>query len=249
MRNPKGWLVCVMAVAIGLGVLGSPPRASADFVLALAQDGGPLTVVATGPSFNPVFASGTFGNYTYSFFSAVATDSTLDSNLLSSTTQIQSLTAAPHTLSLYVSNQDYLLPADTLLTVRSGLGGTYGSTPGFIGAATFQMWSDAGNGLLNTSGTFTNGLQVANPAFGNAVTFDTGVRPYWYLHTARGTSVLLDGRNKYYDDWPRKRELLQPRAPCRGPRTRTASDRSHGRQRSGAVHRTAAEALVAGHRA
>ncbi len=177
MRNPKGWLVCVMAVAIGLGVLGSPPRASADFVLALAQDGGPITVVATGPSFGPVVASGTFGDYTYTFFSAVATDSALDSNLLSSTTQIQSLTAAPHTLSLYVSNQDYLLPADTLLTVRSGLGGTYGSTPGFIGAATFQMWADAGNGLLNTSGTFTNGLQVANPASGNATSFDTGADP------------------------------------------------------------------------
>ena len=177
MRNPKGWLVCVMAVAIGLVVLGSPPRASADFVLALQADGGPITVVATAPSFTPVTASGIFGNYTYTFFSAVATNSALDSNLLSSTTQIQALTADPHTLSLYVSNQDYTLPADTLLTVRSGLGGTYGSTPGFIGAATFQMWADAGNGLLNTSGTFTNGLQIANPASGNAVTFDTGVDP------------------------------------------------------------------------
>ena len=249
MRNPKGWLVCVMAVAIGLGVLGSPPRASADFVLALAQDGGPLTVVATGPSFNPVFASGTFGNYTYSFFSAVATDSTLDSNLLSSTTQIQSLTAAPHTLSLYVSNQDYLLPADTLLTVRSGLGGTYGSTPGFIGAATFQMWSDAGE----RSAQHVRDLHQRSPGRQSGVWQCRDLRyrgrPYWYLHTARGTSVLLDGRNKYYDEWPRKRELLQPRAPCRGPRTRTASDRSHGRQRYGAVHRTAAEALVAGHRA
>jgi len=180
MRNAKGWLVCVMAVAVGLGVLGSPPRASADFVLALAQDGDPFTVVATGASFSPLVASGTFGNYTYTFFSAVATDSALDSNLLSSTTQIQSLTADPHTLSLYVSNQDYLLPADTLLTVRSGLGGTYGSTPGFIGAATFQMWADAANGDLTTTaipGTFSNGLQVANPASGNATTFDTGADP------------------------------------------------------------------------
>ena len=176
MRNPKRWLVCVMAVAIGLVVLGSPPRASADFVLALQADGGPVTVVATAPSFTPVTASGIFGNYTYTFFSAVATNGAGGSNLLSSTTEIQALTADPHTLSLLVSNQDYTLPADTLLAVRSGLGGTYGSAMGFIGAATFQMWADAGNGLLSMSG-FTNGLQVANPASGNAVTFDTGADP------------------------------------------------------------------------
>jgi len=177
MRHLKGWLAGGMALAIGLCGLGAPPQASADFVLALQEDGGPITTVFTGSSFNPVTASGTFGAFNYTFFSAVAFNGQGGSKLLSATTQISSLKAETHTLTMYVSNQDYTLPASDLLTVRSGMGGTYGSAPDFIGGATFQMWADQNNGSLTMPVPFTNGLQVAIPASGNSVTFDTGTDP------------------------------------------------------------------------
>ena len=179
MGRPKGWLIGLMALAMGLCVLGTPPQASADFVLALQEDGGAITTVFTGSSFNPVTASGTFGDFNYTFFSATAFNGQGGSNLLSSTTQISSLSAATHTLTMYVSNQDYTLPVDqhNLLAVRSGMGGTYGSEPNFTGGATFQMWADQANGSLTMPVPFTNGLQVAIPASGNAVSFDTGPDP------------------------------------------------------------------------
>lgn len=177
MRHAKGWLACWMAVAIAIVLLGAPPKASADFVLALSEDGGPVTTVFTGPSFNPVTASGTFGDFNYTFFSATAFNAQAGSNLLSSTTQISSTSAATHTLMLFVSNQDYTLPLGPGLAVRSGMGGTYGSEPNFTSGATFQMWADANNGSLTMPVPFTNGLQVAIPSSGNGVTFDTGVDP------------------------------------------------------------------------
>ena len=177
MGRPKGWLIGLMALAMGLCVLGTPPQASADFVLALSEDGGPITTVFTGPSFNPVTASGTFGDFNYTFFSATAFNGAGGSNLLSSTTQITSTSPSTHTLMLFVSNQDYTLPLGPELAVRSGMGGTYGSEPNFTAGATFRMWADSGNGLITIPGTFSNGLQVAIPSSGNGVTFDTGVDP------------------------------------------------------------------------
>jgi hypothetical protein len=170
-------VIALTALAIGLFGLGAPPQASASFVLALQEDGGPITTVFTGSSFNPVTASVTFGNFNYTFFSATAFDGTGGSNLMTSTTQVSSLSVDTHTLTMWVSNQDYTLPADTLLSVRSGMGGTYGASPNFTAGATFQMWADANNGLLTTPVPFTNGLQTAIPASGNSVTFDTGVDP------------------------------------------------------------------------
>lgn len=177
MRNSRGWLACMMAVGVGILVLGSPPMASADFVLALQQDGGVITPVATGPSFTPLTASGILGDFAYTFFSATGENSATGSNLLSSTTQIRSLSADTHTLNMYVSNTDYTLPADLELAVRSGMGGTYGAEQNFTAGATFQMWADAANGLLSMPVPFTNGLQVAIPPTGNSTTFDTGPDP------------------------------------------------------------------------
>jgi len=177
MGTRNGWVIGLMALAIGLFGLGAPPQASANFVLALQQDGGAIVEVANVASFSPVQATGTFGDFQYAFFSATAFNGAGGSNLLTSTTQISSLTAGTHTLNMYVSNQDYTLPASDLLTVRSGMGGTYGSAPDFIGGATFQMWADQNNGSLTMPVPFTNGLQVAIPASGNSVTFDTGTDP------------------------------------------------------------------------
>jgi len=177
MRSPKGWMAWLMAVVIGIFVLGSPPKASASFVLAAQEDGGVISTVLTLPSFTPVTFSATFGDYDFTFFSAVATNNAGGSNLLSTTTAITATDAGTHTLSLFVSNQDYTLPLGPNLTLTTGMGGTYGSEPGFTGGATFQAWVDNGNGLLNIPGTFSNGLQVAIPASGNAVTFSTGADP------------------------------------------------------------------------
>jgi len=192
MQRPTGWLAGVMAAALGLVVFGSPPQASATLILALQEDGGAITPVASGASFSPVTASGIFGNYSFNFFSAIAMDGVGGSNLLSATTQISSLSADTHTLNLYVSNQDYTRPAGSPLIVTSGMGGTYGAEPGFLGAATFQMWADAANGLLTTAGTFTNGLQIADPASGNAMAFSTGIDPTGTFTRGDGSYSVTD---------------------------------------------------------
>ena len=192
MRRRTGWVIGLMALAIGSCVLGFPPPASAYFVLALQEDGGPITPVVTGASFSPVTASGTFGNFGYTFFSAVAYNGACGSGLLSATTQITSRSAGTHTLNLYVSNQDYTLPADTLLAVRSSMGGTYGAEPGFTAGATFQMWADAANGSLTMPVSFTNGLQVAFPTSGNAVTFGTGADPTGIFTRGDGPFSVTD---------------------------------------------------------
>ncbi len=176
-RRPKGGGAGVMALAIGIFVLGAPPRASATFLLALQEDAGSITTVASGPSFGPLSASGTFGDYAFSLFSATALDGVAGSNLLSAVARITSLVAATHTVSLYVSNQDYTLPTGSPLTVRSGMSGTFGLTgPGFTAGPAFQLWADAANGLLAIPGTFTNGFQLANPV-GGTRTLGTGVDP------------------------------------------------------------------------
>ena len=178
MHSPKGWMAGLMALAVGIFLLASPPQATATFELSLQEDGGPVNVVAFGPSFTPIFAtSSTFGDYIVTFFSAAASDGAGGSNLLSAATRIQSMSTATHTLNLIVSNTDYTLPAASTLTVQSGMGGTYGAEAGFTAAAAFQMWADAGNNLRAIPGTFTNGLQTANPASGNGTTFDTGLDP------------------------------------------------------------------------
>ena len=175
MRCPKGWLACLMVVAIGIFVLGSPPKASATFQLALQEDGGAITPVVTNASFAiPTSFAGVFGDYTISSFAAEANNNAGGSNLLSTTLSVVANSAATHTLRMFVSNQDFTLPAGPLLTVMSDMGGTYGFETGFTGSATFQIWADSGNGLNTIPGTFSNGLQPTTPASGNGVAFTTG---------------------------------------------------------------------------
>ena len=184
MRSPKRSLACLMTVAIGLFVLGSPPQASATFALYLQEDAGPITQVAlAGSDFGSLTTAApniVFGDYALSLFSAFASDDAGGSNLLSSTTRIASTTAATHTLNLFVSQTDYTLPAGSTLSVQSGMGGTYGAESGFTGGATFRMWADSGNGLLTITGgpgILSNGLQAAIPPTGHGTTFNTGVDP------------------------------------------------------------------------
>jgi hypothetical protein len=177
MRSAKGRLACWMALAIGIFVLGSSHKASAIgvFELYAQEDLGPVNLVASvpagGPPFNSVTGSGATPDYAFIFFGATATNGAGGSNLLSSTTAILSTSPAPHTLNLFVSNQDYTLPVGPTLSVESGMGGTIGTEPGFSATATFRMWADDANGLLTIPGTFSNGLQ---PAILLGTTFDTG---------------------------------------------------------------------------
>ena len=223
MQSRKGWLAALIAVALGSFLLASPPQASATLELALQENGGPISVVAFGPSFTPVSASSSpFGDYIVTFFSAVAGNGAGGSNLLSSTTQIASTSTATNTLKLFVSNTDYTLPAGSPLLVMSGMGGTYGAGAGFTGAATFQMWADAGNGLLAIPGTFTDGLQTANPASANATAFDTGVDPTGSFTKSGNFSVTTEttitttgqGVTNYANG-----VLLRPRVPEPGTTT------------------------------
>jgi hypothetical protein len=194
MRSATGGgrAVLILAVALWGVLLGFPPPAHATFELALSEDGVAPTVVMSGPSFGPVTTGAvTFGDYIVTFFSAVASNGAGGSNLLSSTTRVESTSTGTHTLALLVSNQDYTLPAGSPLAVQSGMGGTYGAEAGFTGGAVFQMWADAGNGLLTIPGTFSNGLQPATPASGSGMSFDTGVDPKGTF-TRSGSFSLTD---------------------------------------------------------
>ncbi len=161
MRSAKRGIPWLMAIAIGMVVLAAPLRASATFVVALQEDGGPIATVASGPSFSRLtIASVTFGDYTLSSLSATSSQFTLRAGLISSVGMISSLVAATHTLSVYLSSQDFtgpLVPSH----LATGISGTI-LPPRILDEATFQGWVDAGNGLMSIPGTFTIGLQTAD---------------------------------------------------------------------------------------
>jgi len=163
-----GLMVCGLLVA-------GPAMAAVQ--LALQEDAGAFTVVTSDADFTPLTFSGVFGDYTVTIFGATANNAAGGSNLLSSVVEVSSNVATQHTLHLFVTEQGYTLPTGPSLVVQSGMGGTYGAEDGFTGAATFRMWADSNNGLFTIPGTFSNGLQVANPASGNGTTFDTGADP------------------------------------------------------------------------
>lgn len=153
-------------------LLGMAQTARADFNLYLKEDAGPVTLEATGSDFSPVQFSGTFGDFNVTFFGATSQNGASLSDLLSSTTTIAENVAGVHTLTMYVSEQDYTVPAGTVLNMESGMSGTLNSGL-LVNAATFQALEDNGNSLTPTSGIFTynNGLQTS---ITTGSTFDTG---------------------------------------------------------------------------
>ncbi len=204
MRRTKRWVVGGMVLTLGSLLLAAPPRASALFQLAVSEDTGAtigaITVVASGASLAGLSFSGTnaaFPDYTFdavSVLSASAVNGTNLSDLLSTSGRITA-TSPGHTVNVFVSSQDFTLPVGPTLAVRSGMSGTSEVSGG---SATFRMWADANNGplligsSLNT-GTFSNGLQMASPALGAGVSFDTGgADPIGFFTRGSGNFSLID---------------------------------------------------------
>ena len=141
----------------------------ATIEIALQENSGAVTVVASGANFTPITATGTFGSFTYEIFGGSGHNGATLSDLLSSTTLVQNNSGSTSTLHLWVTQTDYTLPAGSQLIFESGMGGSV-NTPALTLTNIFQAYGDDSNNLFGTGG-FTNGAQngVANGA-----TFDTG---------------------------------------------------------------------------
>jgi len=169
MNRFHNFLPLGVAALVGAAVLGAPTQASATLALYLQEDGGAITQVATAADFTSVSFNSTFSDFTVNILGGSSDNGATLSDLLSSTTSVKNNTGATHTLSMWVSQTNYNLPAGTPLSVESGLGGTV-DTGTLTLTGIFQAYADKNNGLRGTT-DFTNGSQNAT-ANGNP--FDTG---------------------------------------------------------------------------
>ena len=160
----------VAAIGTAAALLGLSSPASAILEIALQENGGPITVVAsTATDFSSVSFTGTFGDFTVNIFGGSSDNGNALSDLLSSTVSIKNNSGSTQTLHLWVTQTNYSLPPGTPLGVESGLGGSVNT--GTVGlAGIFQAYADAANNALGTGG-FTNGPQTATQT---GSTLDTG---------------------------------------------------------------------------
>jgi hypothetical protein len=195
IRMKKLILSLTMAALVALAM---PRPAQALAALALREDGGPITVVATAASLSALSFSGNSpgGAFNVTIFGANAVNSAAISVLSGAGTTVTLVTSGQHTLELFTSSQDFTLPAGQFLNVTSGAAGTYITG---LGSVTFQAFASTTNALASTAG-FTNGLQPAVPPSGSQQTFDTGdITGVWNKGAApafsmtTGTSVTLTG--------------------------------------------------------
>jgi len=127
--------------------------------------------VASGASLSTLSYTNTFGDFSVQVFAGAFDNGASLSDILSSSVSVTNTSGATHTLQMWVSSQDFTLPAGSTLAAESAMGGSV-NTPTVT--PTFQAYADKNNNLFG-SGTaitdFTNGLQ--NAGF-NGSSFDTG---------------------------------------------------------------------------
>jgi hypothetical protein len=193
----------MLAVAFAFLCTAPPARATLEIALQEAGvNGGAITVVAsTATDFSSVSTTTTYGDFTVTIFGGSSTNAATKSSLLSSTVSIVNNNAAKETLQLWVSQNNYTLPAGTPLAVESGLGATVN-----LGTVTltgiFQAWADKNNNLMGTA-DFTNGPQNAAQT---GSTLDTGSangsfsRTGMYSVTSMANFVMSGGGNVNFAD-------------------------------------------------
>lgn len=140
-------------------VLASAGNARADLQIALAEDGGPATVVYDGPSngssgpLNGIFTAAPdflFNDLSAtSFFGSPSTLGTDDS--------IIALSPGSHSLTILISDNEYNVPAGPNYVMGSSSGYTAASDPG--GTATFQSFATPG--MVPTGLPF--GMAIGSP--------------------------------------------------------------------------------------
>jgi archaellum component FlaG (FlaF/FlaG flagellin family) len=181
----------VAAMIAAAALIGSASQSDAAFQLAIQEDGvnlgagvGVAFVVASGPDFTPISVSGTFGDFTVTFFGSTSTNNATLSSLLSSTTSVTNNSGAAHTLRLIVTQTNFTLPTGPGLNVESGMGGTVNI--GVLGPlGVFQAYADKNNNAFGM-GDFTNGPQN-DTQLGS--TFDTGSANGLFIRNATPFSV------------------------------------------------------------
>jgi hypothetical protein len=162
-------IVTMLSAVVGLLL---PQQVRADLEVFMQEDAGPKVLIADNPvDFDPLGAgyngffgpggtSKTSGDFLINFFGASTVNAATLSDLMSSTTSIKNMDSKAHTLTIYVSQDNYTLPGSigSPLLVTSHIGGTV--TSGGIGQAlTFQSFANNSNGLFDTTGASTTGPQ------------------------------------------------------------------------------------------
>ena len=185
MRKGK---VLVLVAMVCTALAGASTKAQATAILALQEDAGPITVVASGASLSPLVFSGVFGDF------SVTTDGSssvngVSSAIFNSTVAVANLSGGTHTLTLYAASQDYTLPLGPGLTASSGEGGSFINTSLNV---VFRAFADAGNSIALTpiTASFTNGPQVGVGG-GIPGTFDTGEVAGLFTRGAGNFSLLV----------------------------------------------------------
>jgi len=171
-------LVAVLAVA---AVLGVPSQARATFIYLQEAgiNGGNITQVGTSSAgFTSETFTGSYGDFTVTIFGGSSDNDATLSDILSSTVNVKNNSGTAQTLKLWISQNNFSLPAGTPLRVESGLGGTVNSGTVVL-TSIFQAYADKGNNLL-ANGTLTGGAAITDFTNGpqtaslNGTTLDTG---------------------------------------------------------------------------
>jgi len=172
-----------------------PARASATAVLALQEDGGLVTVVASGASLSLVTFTGTFGDFLVSALATFEDNTAAFSDILGSTVTARNNATGIHTLTLYESSQDFSLPIGPKLSDESGMGGTV--TAGAVGTPMFEAFADKNNNSMGTA-DHNNGVQAVSfigTTFATGSAFGTFIRAGGNYSLTTREIFTLDGTN------------------------------------------------------
>jgi len=201
-----------LAALAAASLLSTPQSARAALQLALQEDGGPGFTIVAGDatsasdftSFSYTTPTGSpFGDFKITIFGGSSNNGSALSDLMSSTTSIENLSGATHTLHLWVTQTNYDLPAGTPLTVEAGLGGSVG--PGTVGLkGIFDAYAyDQIGGLNDPLAPFnTTGTHATADATQTGSTFDTGSRTgslnrtLTYFALTSVANITLSGHGK-----------------------------------------------------
>jgi hypothetical protein len=209
LKNTVGFALRKDVLAVAASVvclLGARSAKAGSLAIALQETVGLHVFAEDQVAIQPAFYtfgtsySNNIGDFTVVTYGDSAIDGASLSSLLSSTTSITNDSSATATLVLYATEQDYTLPANSVLNVESSLTGTLDA--GTMDSGLFQAFADASNTAYGTN-DFTNGLQTvsgspdfitgaANGFFSNSGSF--------YSITSVATITLEAGATVNYSD-------------------------------------------------
>jgi hypothetical protein len=145
----------------------------ADLEITLREDAGPVVLVADDPvDFDPTGSTfnGTFGNFLSNIHAASSNASA--ASFLSLTSSLSNTCTAPHTLTLEITQNNFTLPSPSLENLKSAIGGTF--ILSIAGDSISQTaYANNSNGLFDTIGAASPGVQTSTSPGGNAISFSS----------------------------------------------------------------------------